>query len=302
MNKNKKTDIKVGITVIIGITILLLTFGWIKNIKIADDSNKLRINFNSVAGLQIGDPVLVNGLKEGFVESIENKNNNIIVICDLEKDISLKKDATFGILMLDLMGGKKIEIHPGTSEEPLDYSKVQNGKFAGDISTAIAVLSNVQDDLVDVIKEVKISLNNVNELFLNDSLFNEAENVLKNMNMLTYKVNKLIESNEKDISSLIKSTKELTDEAGSVLKENRNEVKSLVGSADEMIKSSQQLLDKLNHFASEVKGKKNNLGKMLYDEELMSDLKKSIRELKNLAEILNKQIKDEGINVDANIF
>ena len=46
----------------------------------------------------------------------------------------------------------------------------------------------------------------------------------------------------------------------------------------------------------------NNVGKLLYDEEVIKDLKQTLKQVNDLTSILIEQLKNDGINVDANIF
>ena len=110
MKNQKKTEIKVGVTVLVAIVVLLWVLGWAKNFNFNSNEKSLLISFTNIAGLLIGDVVSVQGIKEGHVQSIVNQNNNVIVEVILSENTNLKEDASFSIMMIDLMGGKKIEI------------------------------------------------------------------------------------------------------------------------------------------------------------------------------------------------
>ena len=69
--------------------------------------------------------------------------------------MQLKEDASFAISMLDLMGGKKVEVFPGSSQTAYDNSKVSEGTFYADIPSVMSLFGSVQDDLVTVLKDVK---------------------------------------------------------------------------------------------------------------------------------------------------
>ena len=78
MNSEKKTEIKVGITVLVALVVLILVYGWANNFSL--NSNKmLYIQFPTVAGLEIGDLVSVNGVRKGLVESITSDDNYALV-------------------------------------------------------------------------------------------------------------------------------------------------------------------------------------------------------------------------------
>lgn len=302
MNQTKKTEIKVGITVIVGIILFLWIFGWAKNYRLNSQRKIVKIEFSSVAGLEKGDATTINGVRKGYVEDIRNRNNSVLVTVNLDDDVHLKEDATFSILMLDLMGGKKIEINPGNSPEELDYSKVQKGNFLGDISTAMAMLSSVQSDLVDVIKEVKISLTNLNRVFSKKEFLDNVESSVNNLSELTAELTELVKTQKSEIEKLINSGNALADNMNNVILENKDNIRQTMESASNVLSEMKKLIAKANKLSDETVNKKNNLGKILYDEELMGNLKSSLEKLNKLSEILIKQLQDDGVNVDVNIF
>lgn len=302
MKNERKTEIKVGLTVLASLIILLFILGWAKNITFGSDRKILNVEFGSVAGLNRGDEVSVNGLRKGTVEEITISGNKVMVSAVLDEDTDLKEDATFSIMMLDLMGGKKIEVNPGDSDVSLDLSVVHQGEFVGDISTAMAMLSSVQFDLVDVIKEVKISLNALNSLIGDDEFSDDLKSTLLGLQSLTEKVNNLIDDNARNLNQLIKSGSELSKQAAALIDENREGVKKTLEDVSVLMKNSNELVQRVDKLVSDTENKKNNAGKLLYDEQLVSDIKKALEELRGLTKILVDQLENEGLKVDAYIF
>lgn len=302
MRDNRKAEIKVGITVIAGLILLIWIFGWAKNYNLSSSQKELRIKFNNIAGLEIGDRVTINGIRKGTVEGFKNENNFVIVNALMDSDSDIRSDAKFSILMLDLMGGKKIEINPGVSEVPIDFTKIQDGYFSGDISTAMAMLSSVQGDLVDVIKEVKVSLNNMNQIFADEEFSSNVINSFRNINELSDQLSNLINSNKEDISLLIKSTKELAESASTLIDENKDQISESLLRLNKFVSNSDSLVLKIDESISEIRNQKNNLGKVLYDDNFLQGLTETLDQVKELTKLLKSQLEGEGINVDAHIF
>jgi len=302
MKKDKKAELKVGITVIIGIIVLLWVLGWAKNFSFNSDEKNLSIAFDNVAGLSVGDIVAIQGIKGGYVEEIYNKNNSVIVEVLLPPNYDIREDAKFSIMMMDLMGGKKIEITPGKSESPLDFSKVQKGEFLGDVSTTMAMLGSVQNDLVDVIYEIKDALSSFNKLMSNSEFIDELQNSVTALNQLIVKTDKIISDNGDSFSELLANSNELVTNSNKFIVENGDELKSSISNINDLLKSTDGLVLKLNGFFDEVKNQENNLGKIMYDEKLVEDLSITLKQLKELSEIINKQLKEKGLKVDADVF
>ncbi|MBU2494743.1 MAG: MCE family protein [Bacteroidetes bacterium] len=302
MKDSRKTEIKVGITVLAGLLILVWILGWAKNYNLVSSQKELLIRFDNIAGLEIGDRVTINGIRKGTVENFFNENNYVIVKTLIDADSDIREDAKFTILMLDLMGGKKIEIIPGISANKIDFKEIQNGYFSGDISTAMAMLSSVQNDLVDVIKEVKISLNNLNEIFADKEFSGNVKTSFENITTLSGQLSELITANRKDISSLINSSINLTESANSLITDNKEQVSESLKRLNEFINNSNNLVSKIDKSIEEIKNKENNIGKIIYDENFLKGLTETLDQVKELTKLLKEQLEGDGVNVDANIF
>ncbi len=302
MKNQKKTEFKVGVTVIISVIILLWVLGWAKNFSFNSKEKTLSISFQNIAGLLVGDVVSVQGIKEGFVKDIRNENNSVIVTVTLSETTNLKEDARFSIMMIDLMGGKKIEIVPGVSSSKIDYAKIQSGEFLGDISTSMAALGAVQDDLVDVIFEVKETLNSLNKLLGNSQFMDELQNSVISLNKLIAKTDKIISNNSNSFSSLLKNSNELVTNSNQFIVENSADLKTSISNINGVLNDANGLIKKMDVFFDEVKNQENNIGKIIYDEKIISDLSTTLKQLKKLSELINKQLKEKGLKVDAHVF
>ncbi len=302
MKDQRKTEIKVGVTVLFGILIFLWVLGWAKNWTLNADRKVVQVVFLSVSGLEVGDPVTINGVREGYVDEIKIQGNKVNTLLSLPSEVNLKEDAKFSVMMLDLMGGKKVEINPGNSTRELDISRPHQGIFDGDIATAMAMLGTVQNDLVDVIKEVKISLTTLNRT-LTDKEFNSGiKRSVSNLTTLTENLNKLVLNNKEEINKLLKSGVELTKNANDFLKTNRDSISVTISSINSVLQVSKELLVKVNDFMNKTDKGQNNLGIMLNDSDLMKDLKTTIQQTKELTKILVEQLKSKGVEVNAHIF
>jgi phospholipid/cholesterol/gamma-HCH transport system substrate-binding protein len=302
MKNERKTEIKVGLTVLVGILIFIWILGWAKNFSLTSDSQSIKVMFNNVSGLEIGDQVTVNGMKKGFVKDMKVEPNKVVVELSIEKDIRLKQDASFAISMLDLMGGKKVEVFPGVSNSDIDYSEIAAGQFFADIPSAMSLFGSVQDDIVTVLSEVKISLNSLNKYLTDEKLSTDVKKSLSNLNMLTEKLNIILSENRNDLRNITQNTVELTEKSNQILTDNKQNIDELFSNLKSVFQKSDTLLTDLNNFSNETMNQKNNAGKLLYDEKLISDLKKTLEQVNELTSILVEQLKTDGINVNAHIF
>jgi phospholipid/cholesterol/gamma-HCH transport system substrate-binding protein len=301
MKENRKTELKVGITVIMALLLFILIYGWAKNMVVGSGYKNLTIVFNSVAGLEKGDAVSINGVRKGYVTEIEVAKDSVIVRTTLEPDADIRSDARFTVAMLDLMGGKKVEVYPGKSETPIDYGRNQSGKFEGDIASAMAMLSSVQEDLVIVIREIKSSLTNLNSVIGDKEFTSDVKKSVAGLKNLTEKISAIIAENREGMKKLINTGSQLAENANNFISENKEEIKTAVKQTNELIKNTNELIGRLSKFADEVTNRQNNAGKLLYDDQFLNDLKSTIKQAKDLISTLIKQLEGKGLKVEADV-
>jgi phospholipid/cholesterol/gamma-HCH transport system substrate-binding protein len=301
MKDQRKTEIRVGITVIIGIIIFLWILGWAKNFSITSNYRPVVVKFDNVTGLELGDNVMVNGLRKGFVKDMEIKQEHVFVTLSINKDVDLKEDAQFSISMLDLMGGKKVGVFPGVSSKEFDYNSIHNGIFYADIPSVMSMLGSVQGDIVASLKDVRITLSSVNKYLTDDNLEKNIKNSASNLNQISQKMIIMIDENRESFKKLASNGAEITNEAKDFIKNNKDGIKTSLDKLQILLQKADTLMAVANQFTSEVKNKNNNLGKLIYDKELYDNLTQSVTKLSEISKILLEQLKKEGIKIDAHI-
>jgi phospholipid/cholesterol/gamma-HCH transport system substrate-binding protein len=301
MKDQRRTEIRVGITVIVGLIIFFWILGWAKNFLLVSKEKTVQIRFDNVSGLEVGDFVTVNGVRKGNVHDIVEEKNDVLVTVSVNNDTDLRKDARFGLAMLDMMGGKKVEIKPGTSPKQLDYSKIQYGAFNSDIPAVMNLVGSMQDDLVATLKQVRVSLNSLNNYLTDQKLNDNIKSSVANISELTGKLNVLIDENRQSIKKLTTNSVDITNDAKDFYQKNQANISNSISEAENVLKKTDSLVTSLNGFTSEIKAKNNSVGKILYDEKLYNDLSESIKQVNELTKLLLDQLKDKGFKVDAKI-
>jgi phospholipid/cholesterol/gamma-HCH transport system substrate-binding protein len=301
MKDQRKTEIKVGITVIAGTLIFIWILGWAKNFSFTSNEKIVTVEFHNVSGLEVGDYVMVNGVREGNVEDMSVKGDDVFVKLSIDKSANLKKDATFDVSMLDLMGGKKVDVNPGSSPEELDYNKVQTGTFYADIPTVMSMVGSLQKDLIPTLHELRISISSLNNYLTDQKLNSDIKTSISNLNLLSQKLNSMIDENRQSIKELASNSAKLSEETQKFVEENKTDIAASVKEMLDVLTKTDSLLTTVNGFTTEVKEKRNNIGKIVYDEDMYKNLKESVQQVNDLTKLLIQQLKSEGIKVDAKI-
>jgi phospholipid/cholesterol/gamma-HCH transport system substrate-binding protein len=302
MRNPRATEIKVGITVLLGLILFIWVLGWAKNFSLSSSDNLVKVKFNNVSGLEIGNNVTVNGVKKGVVKDFVIQGSFVIVTLSVSNEIKLKKDAKFSLESTDLMGGRKIEVDPGNSEEKLDYSELQQGTYITDIAGMISLFSDIQDKISVIASESVKTLKGINALLDDKNFIAGLKTSVNNLNSLTAKLDMVLTENQANIKEITANTKSITSDTKIFIQENRANIEKSITNLNALLVKSDSLITSLNYLAQQTSMSGNNLGKILYSDSLYYDLTHSIKTLKQLSEIILEQIQSEGIKVDANIF
>lgn len=301
MKDEKKTEIKVGITVLIALLALIWIIGWAKNSSLASARETLTVRFGSVSGLSVGDQVTVNGVKKGYVDAITVEQSTVLVRLSIDPDVKLKDDASFNVEMLDLMGGKKVEITPGESAANLDMSKIAQGDFAADIPYVMKTVGHMTKELPRMLKSLDSTMSMVNKMLTDEMASQNLKTSLTELKNITIKVNDLLDKNSAQITTLVANSNKLVTDTKDVLNSNKADISATIKQASELTQNANKIITKLDSFMGETRDQKNNLGKLLYNDSLLVQIKELTGSLQQTVNVLNTQLTGKGVNVRAKI-
>lgn len=302
MKDQRKTEIKVGLTVIMGVIVFIWILGWAKNFTLTATQTELKLMFDNVSGLEIGNEVTVNGVKKGHVRDFYVYKTYVIVTITVGNDVELKRDAKFSLELTDLMGGRKIEIMPGYENEPLDIEATHRGVYKTDFAGVVALLSGLGDDVETILKDVRQSLTIINEYLTDEDFNRDVRSSIANLNKVTKKLDEVLAENREDFREITKNTKELTFETKEFVTANREKMTTMVTNLNRMLNNSDSLLNKLNYVVDETISGNNNVGRFFYDDSLYISLSSSLQQMNRLSKIILYQLENDGIRIDADIF
>jgi phospholipid/cholesterol/gamma-HCH transport system substrate-binding protein len=149
MNKTSNYIWKLGMFVIIGITLFLATIYFVGATRnLFGSTLHLKSNFTNVSGLKVGNNVRFSGINVGTIKSISFVSDTVVMVDFIIKDEIqkfIKTDAMSSIGTDGLMGDKVLTISPGTATNPI----VKENSF---------IASSKAIEMEDIMKSVKISM------------------------------------------------------------------------------------------------------------------------------------------------
>ena len=91
-----------------------------KGISFSPTQKSVAIRLATSGGIDAGSPVVVNGVRRGTVTQVSNDNGGVLVTATLDDVSDLKSDAQALVSILEITGGKKIELTPGSAATALN--------------------------------------------------------------------------------------------------------------------------------------------------------------------------------------
>lgn len=298
MNETKILEIKVGITILTAVTMLVMGIVWLKGITFKPNTFEISILFPNTAGLQVGDPVMVSGMRVGKVTDISLEQDSVVVYVSVSNVIRLKSDASAVISSTDFFGGKKVEVTPGRDSVDYELRKRLRGSREPDITELTSQMRDIAFDVKGTLQKVDSVLVGLNG-FVNDrSVTASLKAAIYNLDSTTLRVKSIVTKSDMRIDSLLnrlsmatRSFRLLMDKADTKLDTAFTNVTTLTRNITNVTASLDSIID-------HVQSGEGNLGKLIYDDRLYMKLDVTATELDSLVRV----IRDKGVKMNVKLF
>jgi phospholipid/cholesterol/gamma-HCH transport system substrate-binding protein len=140
-------EVRVGIFVILGI------LGVLGILFLLTDPGTFRGRYNlatsveNAGGVRSGDPVQMRGVNIGRVRSFDLVDDRVEITLEINGQWRIPRDSRARLAGAGLLGGRTVEILPGTSAEPLPAGSVIPGEATADLSDLASVIGEDVEDL-----------------------------------------------------------------------------------------------------------------------------------------------------------
>lgn len=284
-------EFKVGLFMIIAITLLYFGFNFLKGIDFFSTSNKYYVVYSNVDKLTESNQIFLNGYAVGRVSDIriEQSKNRVIVELDINSDIVVTKNST-AILNGELLGGRFIQlsIRPGESLEAKDTINAEVAKGLMDFFTENA--EPVADNLQTTLKKLNTILDN---LALNTK---RLDTVFKGLQPTPGLLNKTLTTANTNINDLSSSFKSVAGNLNNSLNELKPTLANFQTLSDSLkrielngtIAKAQQSLTKLNETLARLNKGDNTMSKLMTEDTLYTNLNKTLKSIDSLATHFNE--------------
>ncbi len=299
MKISKET--KVGIFSIIGISILILGYNFLKGYSPLKGYNKYYAVYNNVSGIVKSTQVTINGLKVGQVEEIgmlrEGDASQIVVTLIVYSSIKLPQGSRAIISSQDLLGTKMIDLQLSTATTFLNNKDTLVGEIEESFSSSVSkMMSPLKDKSEQVLVTLDKVLQSMNDVFDSTGTQKLARGIhdfsgtLSHLNNITSKFDQLTTEEYDRIKAMFHHVESITqniknnNETISRAMKNISKITDSIAAADltQTINNTRKVMQEFALTLEKMNKGEGSLGKLANDSSLYNNLNKSSSELASL--------------------
>jgi len=244
-------EFKVGLLAVVSITILYMGFNFLKGSDFFSPNNTFYAVYDNIDGLDVSNPILINGFSVGRVSAIEilqDQENRLLVSLDITNDQALGS-GTWAVIKSDFLGTKAVHLDSVYSGQPLqegDTLKALLHKGITDqlTSTAMPLIDKLEVTLLNlntILANLANNEDNINQVIVNfkntssnlaqgtsklgamsaklDQLLTDLNDPESGVAALVSKMNQVADSvNNLELDALMTSTKRTVDQFGETIR------------------------------------------------------------------------------------
>ncbi len=182
MEDTRAFEFKIGLFILIGITILFLIVFSIGDIHISKVGYHIRVLFNFANGIGGTAPVRLAGVGIGQVQGIriiydeKDKRTKAELTAWIDTNAKIEEDAKATINTLGLLGEKYLEIFPGTAgKRVLKNNDLIIGQDPVPMEKITENLANLSDSVTTIVDRLKKGEGTIGKLLVEDVIYNDLK-------------------------------------------------------------------------------------------------------------------------------
>src|SRR6201985_3156590 len=155
-------ETKIGILTVLAITILILGYSYLRGNDVFSVSNKFYAVYNSVEGLAVSKPVLVNGFPIGRVSQMElQPDGRTIVQFKIEPKYKVPNNTLAKLVSTDLLGTKAIVFEMGNSKVFADDQDTLKADVQGSLAESLQPIQKKAEQLINKLDSSLAAINRI---------------------------------------------------------------------------------------------------------------------------------------------
>lgn len=294
---NRYKQILIGASFILAIALFIWGYNFLKGNDIFNKQTVYFAKYHEVSGLEVSNPVSINGVRIGQVNRIyfaPDMSGDVIVELMINSNFPIPDNSIARIFSADLMGSKSVDLKLGSSSTP--------AKDKDTLATSIE--ASLMEEVNAQVQPIKIKAENLLasidtlvtafQTIFNESArknlsesFNNINQSFSNIQSTTSNLDTLMVTEGDRVASILKNIDSLT----STLSENRHKFARIIGNfetlSDSLTKAdipgtfyrANNTLDELEIILTQINSGEGTIGMLMHNDTLYMELNRSAEEL-----------------------
>ena len=293
----RQKQILIGISFIVAIALFIWGYNFLKGNDIFNKQTVYYAKYHEVNGLEVSNPVVINGMRIGQVASMKfdpDLSGDIIVEFWITNKFPIPENSIARIFSSDLMGSKAVDIKLGNSPDlAKDYDTLATSIEASlmeEVNAQVQPIKAKAENLLASIDTLVIAFQTIFNESARNNLQESFDNINQSFNNIqsaTSTIDTLMVSEGNRVASILKNIDSLT----ATLSANREKFATIINNFEEISDSlaradipgtfnrANQTLDELETILAKINEGEGTLGMLMHNDTLYMELNKSAEEL-----------------------
>jgi phospholipid/cholesterol/gamma-HCH transport system substrate-binding protein len=278
-------ELRVGFMSVIAIALLIFGYNFLKGKNLLENSRIFYAVYEQVEGLNPSSAVTINGFQVGAVTDIEIlPDARLLVTLNINNDFPFSKSSVAEIYGGGFIGGKSIAIVPNLNDKTLAQSgdtlnsEIEEGLLElvnKQLTPLQAQIESAVSDIDTLVTSFNFVLDENSKDQLKQSITNFSTS-MENLASISQKTNTLLDDNSDNIKKSFENFTEVTSKLNS-LTDSLNKVEF-----GKLVRELEFTLNNFKSISEKINNGEGNLGKMLNDDTLYTNLENSTKQLEEL--------------------
>lgn len=291
-------EFKIGGLTILAIVLLMWGNSFLKGKRFFNPQTELFAVYENVNGLVKTNPIMLNGLKIGQVESVRflpDQSGKLVVCFYVDRDFPIPENSTANLVSNGLLGSKAIQIVLGDASQMVQSGDTLLSSQEAGLSEQIQPIANKLGNIIEQMDSILVAVNNVlNEKTQADltNSINDLQVSLRHIASITAKADAFLKNNSENLTQIVTNAESFTAN----LKANNDELTHLINNISAISDTIQQsnlstvitnlstTMQSLDGILVNLKNGEGSAGKLLTNDSLYFELNRSAEQLNLLLE------------------
>lgn len=277
-------EVRVGAVVLIATVVAIVGTMWFQKFQLIEKRYAFQVKFDEVGGLVVGDPIFINGVECGRVNSISLQPRGVVVEMAVRDGVRVPRDSRISLNSIGLMGERFVAIRQGVSDAVVAPGDTLSGDYLMGMSEVMGSAGSILDEVHETarsLREISESLNQDGKLQAGVA---DLAATSKNLRAMTERNGKRIDRAAARFEHTAAMLDSLVSGRYAAIDSSLASLGRAGGSAEIAADNLADVSKDLKEITARLRAGEGTAGRLLTDDELIKRLESTVAEMDSLME------------------